>query len=350
MKIIKYIPLFILISFLSILIVHYFSLRSFSHLDLAPEIDKFYVTGEWGRPDVVKALPSINENSIVALGGSALVVPGNCDGKKFYGTFPDLLNNELKKRNLSVINLGYCGDDSRGALVAIDYILKTKRPKAFLLYLGHSDYSNVSREIVLSKTSLIHTDYFLKNVFAFLSPGLKFRLDHFLKNTFEAGLIKIYRVSDASLFNKDKFKSYSDLVSVHFQFIVEKIVQRCREKKVPLIFITPLGNVLYPPVAADSEVREIYRKGLETKNTELLNKAVENDYFGFDQRAKAKASEIIRKQAASDVLIVDLNADFKTKETKFYNSTFSDIFHFTEDGHKYVFHKIMSAGILNLVH
>jgi lysophospholipase L1-like esterase len=351
MKILNYIPLSIFFIFFISLVVHYFSLRGFFAENHKSEMDQFYTTGEWGRPDVVRALPLINKKTIVALGGSTLVVPGKCDGKdKFPGTFPELLNNEFKTNGLSVLNLGLCGEDSRGTLVAIDYILKTKRPAAFLLLLGHSDYSNVNRDLILSQTSLINTEFLMKKVFFFLPLGIKFQLDHFLKNTFEAGLIKIYRSVDHSLFNKNIFKNYSSMVSDHFETILQQIVLLCHEKHIPLILLTPAGNLLYPPVAADEEVMTAYNKGMKTKNIALLSEVSEEDYFGFDQRAKKMASVIINKQASKDVLVIDLNEDFLKKDTKFFSESFSDIFHLTEDGHKYVFHKIMSAGILKLVH
>lgn len=349
LRILLFTPLSLLL-ILSISIgIHFFNLKTTTQ-DFETDLEKYYQTETWARPDIVSQIHLINEKSIVALGESSLIVPGDCGTSSFSPhTFPQLLNQALKKTGHTVHNLGYCGDDSRGVLGEVRYLLSQVKPKAFLFYFGHNDFSNASRDLLHRKTAFINSDWILRKIFFFLSPGLKFQLDHIERNVVEAMIVRIFRSINPEYFSIREYRHYSALINEKIVQNVNAIVELCNRYKVKAIILTPVGNILYPPVAAEDSILKIYQHGLKQDLMDGLFEAAENDYFGYDQRAKKVFINHLKTIQSDNILIVNLDEEIRLKKSLFFKTTFSDIFHFTEQGHAWVYSQLIKSGSIEFL-
>lgn len=343
-------PFVFLILFMGSLTQHFFNIQKLSP-DFEKQLEKYYSgVGPWERDDVKKAMAKITDRTIVVLGESTLVVPGACDGTRpSDATFPALLKKKLKEDQVDVLNLGYCGDDSRGVVSVVRYILAHKKPRAFLFYFGHNDYSNAGRDLLHRQTEFIPTDFWLRNVFSFLPAGIKFQMDHIAKNSFEAFLIKTFRLIDPRLFNTNVYKKYSDLITAQLEKNIKVLGDLTREANVPVVFVSPVGNLLYPPVGSDSAVASLYEQGLGEKNFSLLLRASDSDFFGYDQRAKSEIAKVFLNVAGETIRVLDLPRSALTIPFSSYGNLFSDIFHFTPAGHAWVLSELEKAGLVKFL-
>ncbi len=330
-------PALCFVAFFIALVIHYFSLQKIDSKTVLEALNRSYQQTYWEREHIRKGTALINDKTIVALGESSLLLPGNCNGPLSSETFTALMN----KSGMNVVNLGYCGDDSRGVIDSLTIILKEKKPRALLFYLGHNDYSNVNRDIILKPTRLIDSSWI--SSLPFLSSDNKFKLSYFVTNAIEAALIEVYRAINPKLFNTSEYKKYNEAISEHLIKNYQTIIALCRSHHVPMIFITPVGNLLYPPVAADQKTKKLYKKGIEKKDLGLLQQVNERDFFGHDQRAKKAAREFLLSQVSNDLIVVDVDKALVGKnDLDLYSKYFSDIFHFTKEGHEFVFNEIHS--------
>lgn len=342
-------PLAVLILFLGSLLFHYEKLTG---LDLQFEKklkDHYSSSGPWDRSDVRKALPEIDDNTIVVLGESSLIVPGSCDGTAPSAeTFPALLKKTLPHK-FKVLNLGYCGDDSRGVEGVVRYLLSHKRPRAFLFYFGHNDYSNAARELLHRQTEFLDTDFWLKNLFSFLPGGMKFQLEHIAKNAFEAFLIKTFRILNPELFKKENYYKYSLMMTEQIEKKIQIISGLTEKAGLPAVFISPVGNLFYPPVGSDDEVVSLWKNGLQKKDDSLLIQASEMDFFGYDQRAKSGIAAAYRSLRGRLVRLLDLPASLQRVSFLRKQEFFSDIFHFSPAGHKWVLSELQKNGLVEFL-
>lgn len=343
-------PLCLLLVLAVSLIFHYRSIQNQS-LSFEKELIRYYgQNGPWEREDAKKALSRITDRTVVVLGESSLVVPGPCDGSsKSDVTFPSLLEKRLKQKKLEVLNLGYCGDDSRGVFGVMNFILSHKKPHAFVFYFGHNDYSNATRDLLHRQMEFLRTSFWLKHLFFFLPGGVKFQIEHVARNTFEALLIKSYRLLNPLLYDKEKFRKYSSFITAQIENKIKMMAGLSAKTGVPVVFISPVGNLFYPPVGADTEVVELYERGLQEKNLSYLLRASDLDFFGYDQRVKSELANSFQKFSGAKVRVLNLTGAATAVPFSEYKRFFSDIFHLSPEGHAWILSEMEKAGLISFL-
>lgn len=347
---IKFLPLAGILLLATYFLIHFYDLKNQSEAEIYHNINQFYEPSWWERPAIVQILPQITNSTIVALGESSLIIPGTCDFKnRSDQVFTVGIEKLIKPLGLSMLNLGFCGDDTKAIINSLKLILSKKRPAAFLFYFGHNDYGRGNREAVLSSRRFF-SKTFLDWLFAPLSAESRFKADYFVKNAMEPTLVDIYRLLDPDLFRGAEHRRYMQNITMHFKQNLKTLIAMCRNYQVPMIFFTPMGNLLYPPLGAEPLIKDKYRNAFRNKDVPGLLEVSENDFFGYDQRAKLDGIEAIRELGSHDILIVDT---FKTliarNNVKDFQMFFSDIFHLSPSGHQFVLEEFKKSDYSNFL-
>ena len=275
-----------------------------------------------------------SRKSVFVFGSSDVIVS---DGV----VFPARL--EQQHPELRVINLGVMGIDSFLTKRRVSDALSAARPDLIILYMGHNDYNEAYHGVILPAyfekfDSLLWLTY----LFSTEKPALADASDRYYwfmrrhsPRIYEAfqglGLIDIH---------SDDYLPVNRLILDYFIGNYDAILKLAAAQGIPVIAITPVGNLRAEPYGDYRTTTALYRKGLVEGNYEqslaYLKKARDTEILTYDVRAKSPVVEYLRKINRPGVRVLDLEKILERMHFDFGHSDFLDYVHFNNRTHRLV--------------
>jgi len=299
-----------------------------------------YLAVKQGRPfpfpDEYQGLDPRHRNVFV-LGASSVVVS---DG----AAFDRHLEARLTEHNsgIRVLNLGVNGIDSfsvRGRVV--EALISAKAaPALIILYLGHNDYTNAYQLVITPRYyRAFDVPFRLAHACWRLAPGKS--MDYFWYSRVAAPkVLKFLQAAKLVRFDGLDYGAADELILASFRGNVERIIATAGEEGVPLLFITPVGNLHAAPYGDFKRVSQEYEMGISAEHGEEavrhLVAARDAEVFTPSIRAKSRLNAYLRTVSRPGVEVLDLESRVLAAECGSDESLFLDYFHFSEEGHQLV--------------
>ena len=353
-------PWTILLLFLAASIFEIKRINEIKHRDIYKAVDSYlsqkeaairsFLIPNDGYPEISKLI-SLNESdtNVFLFGGSSVIIS---DGKLFY----QYLEEELEKNNpsLKILNFAVMGIDSFSAerrLVDVFEAIKIK-PDLIIFYMGHNDYTNVYHFTIARFYDSF--DFFLKPSYFFSDK----KFDYFWFASLKRPII-LKVLQQLKLINilDENYGSYNELILEYFKKKMEETMGLCLARKIPVILVTPVGNLRVEPYGDIKIVTDNFKRGLRSSNYEeaidYLTEAKDGEILTADVRVKSELNDYLRSINRPHVYIFDLEKKLKNERFEFGNSDFLDYFHFNDKTHKlvadYLYEFIMKTGDLRKV-
>jgi len=291
--------------------------------------------------------PGKEDVPVYVFGGSSVILASNEDK-----VFSVILEGSLRKRNpnVRVYNFGRSALDSFGVKRRMEQVFKKQSapPRLIVFYMGHNDYTNVYKNIF----SVVY------DRFGWLLR-LSYALSH--KRFDQSGYFRYRKLKVPVII---KTLQYLRLIRIHDEIYLEinrtilmafkrNIEEMCRimaDRGIPVIFITPVGNLVAEPYGNIHSVTAYYRQGLAAENygdfIGNLKKARDSEILTADVRVKSPLNDYLRGLEGGTTHVIDLEGELIRRGSRFDQSIFSDYFHFTDEGHRIVAESIYE-GILD---
>lgn len=268
--------------------------------------------------------------TIWALGASSIFFPEGL-------TFVEQLGQQLQQSNprLRMLNLGISGIESRALVEQFETALaqQPKPPELLVIYAGHNDYNALYHASLARKFDLFESLFYL--LAPFTRPGLRHGMTVYLRTRVPPLLEWFQRAGLVDLSHLD-LEAVNQRVSARFRQNLVRIIERCRLLRVPVLLVTPVGNLLARPYGSLAATTAPYLLGMSLRGEArlgLLRTAQENEFVTYDIRAKAGAVAVLRSLAKPGIVVVDLDACLVAGKVRLDPRLFSDYFHFTKWGH-----------------
>lgn len=137
---------------------------------------------------------------------------------------------------------------------------------------------------------------------------------------------------------------YNDMILGSFKNNVKDIIDITKSKEIPIILITPVGNLHAKPYGEVDKVNRLYDKGIRSDNYETsiyyLRKAKEEETLTGVIRAKDELLDYLRQINNTRVYVYDLEKELIEEKFGFGEEDFIDYLHFKERSHKLIASKI----------
>lgn len=274
--------------------------------------------------------------------------------------FPQLLQKKLSREfpRMRIVNLGYSGIDSLSILARVLQSLDSakKPPAAIILYYGHNDYDNAYNEYLLPIIGMKTPDILLDARYTLTNQGakrkycpeaacdrvyyLRTKRPAFIRLFQRVGLLRI-RAADYACYNR--------MILNYFKKNTESIIRNVTSRKIPVIIVTPIGNLHAEPCGDLHVTDKLFRLGLREKDYgkafEYLSKARDSETCSYDVRAKSDLTRYIRNIHHDGVRVVDLEGILMRRKFKFDNSEFMDYFHMNASTH-YIVASVLADAIV----
>jgi len=121
---------------------------------------------------------------------------------------------------------------------------------------------------------------------------------------------------------------------------VHGIIRQGRALGIPILFVTPVGNLYAEPFGPLAKTFRMFKKGKAEKDyiqaIRLLTKARDNERFTGDVRAKTPLYQFLRELKVPGVYTLDLKTKLMSQQFSFSEKHFLDYFHFNDKGHQIV--------------
>ena len=302
------------------------------HLDVAKFLEEREATVV-PFPEEYEALGNSTRN-ILVFGGSSVVIS---DGE----TFSTYLGRRLRKTvaNVRVVNLGVNAIDSFSLKVRVLASLSGLKgrgdPALIVIYAGHNDYTNPYQFVVTP---------------AYQAFRWELKLIRFLFSRDESWfwfvrertppLLYALQVSGAVRFDDLDYTATNDLILRHFQQNLSAILVAAADRHIPVVLITPIGNLYAQPYGALDATHAYYDMGLESERYEerlhYLMAARDSEIFTLSIRAKSRLIDYLRALNSEGVYVFDLESKLIEERFQFGNSDFLDYFHLNDRTHRLV--------------
>ncbi|MEK6758144.1 MAG: hypothetical protein AABY51_00030 [Deltaproteobacteria bacterium] len=354
-------PAFVVLFFIFAFISDGLQLNKIDHDGIKISLERYLQTKEpttFPPPEALSAADAAHAN-VYVFGESSVVLTDKL-------TFSHYLEKNLNEAgpDAKVTNFGIPGIDSYSIKKRVSQALQfaPAKPKVLLLYYGHNDY-NVAYDNIINIVYDGSFNIFLK-IGNYISGGkFNFPEQKFVFNSEKFGELYWYArfrrpvflnlAQKAGLFKVDnvRYDGYNEMILAHFKKNTEEILLMAREAGIPVILVTPIGNLHAKPYGAIEIVDKNYKQGLSAKDYKeshnLLMKARDNEVFTGDIRAKTPLNDYLRSlHNGTNVFVFDLEKDFTEEKFAFDESNFMDYFHFNDKAHQkiagYLAGKIMS--------
>ena len=119
-----------------------------------------------------------------------------------------------------------------------------------------------------------------------------------------------------------------------------QMIRTVQEKKIPLLIVTPIGNLHAEPYGDITKTTKYFRKGLHAtdyaKKMEYLATARDSEFITGDIRAKTGLLKYLRDIIQPNVHVLDLEQELLNKEFPFDHTCFMDYFHLNDRSHQLV--------------
>lgn len=354
-------PAFVVLFFLFAFISDGLQLNRIDHDNIGKSLTGYLQTKEpttFPPPEDLSAADSTHAN-IYVFGESSVVLTD-----KF--TFSHYLEKNLNEAvpDANVTNFGIPGIDSYSVKKRVSQALRfaPAKPKVLLLYYGHNDY-NVAYDNIINIGYDDAFNIFLKIGNSISGGKFNFPDQKYVFNSEKFGELYWYArfrrpvflnlAQKAGLFKVDnaRYDGYNEMILERFKKNTEEILMMAKEAGIPVVLVTPIGNLHAKPYGAIEIVDQNYKQGLSAReykeSYDYLMKARDNEIFTGDIRAKTPLNDYLRSlHNGTSVFVFDLEKDFSEEKFAFDESNFLDYFHFNDKAHQkiagYLAKKIMA--------
>ncbi|MFP4403906.1 MAG: hypothetical protein ACLFPJ_06140, partial [Candidatus Woesearchaeota archaeon] len=257
---------------------------------------------------------------IYVYGGSSVVINDN--------TFSSIIQDKLDSG--LIVNFGFCVADS---FIIKEHIKNTinyyGKPDVVIIYSGHNDFTNFYHYI----NSFEYFYFFLEKISIFSGDDLwwqaRLKRGPFLNKLQNLNLVK---------FNITKLDFMKDEILNRFIKNNDEIQNYLNDLKIPIIYLTTIGNLEAEPYGDISTTSYYYKKGLNEQNylnrIKYLKKAMDSEMFTYDIRANSKLNDYIRSlDKIDEIYVLDLENELISRNFSFGFDDFTDYFHFTQNTH-----------------
>ncbi len=287
------------------------------------------------------------EPVVYAFGGSSLVYPGDWN-------FPSYLEKVARQEGapIHMVNLGYEGYSSISVRDAVEIAITHRPPDLVLIYTGHNDYTTLywnhlfKNDLYLVKGSPV-LRLFSRLAYA-IGSSLRNRQGDVVPFTYGVYVSTVleplaFKVAERTLGLLSHFSGLfaraNKLVLKHYQENMDGILSLCRERKVPVLLVTPVSNLHVPPIGLGGEAAALHARGLAADTYEerilLLSRARDADLFSGMIRAKSSLLETLRARHAPPwVHVLDLDRALQKEKNPLDHTQFSDALHISDALHR----------------
>jgi len=326
-----------------------------SHEQISADFEAFLAARKGSAFPPPAAFHQMDEkdDNIFLFGGSSVVIS---DGRTMADYMEAGLNGASGR--VRVINFGIPGIDSHSVRLRVEQSLRlgAHPPRAIVLYYGHNDYnvaytSSLNTHWDNSFNTFLKISYYLsgrefnfpdqKFVFKTESYGDYFWYAIYTRPAFFnlVQKLRLYKVDNA------RYEGYNALILDQFKRNTAAILSMAGERRIPVVIVTPIGNLHARPYGSIDVSEKNYRLGMGAKDYResvgYLMKARDGEIFTGDTRAKTRRA----------VFVFDLESDFIDREFPFDGTSFLDYFHLNDRAHRavggYLAEKIRLAPPLN---
>lgn len=283
-------------------------------------------------PDKLRSL-DMARKKVFIFGGSTLLLS---DG----GVFPDYL--EEVGDNLQVVNLGVSGIDSFSVRERVRETLAVARPDLIVINFGHNDINCAYQGYIL-QAYFTQFDWLLRIPYAFSDnsqPVSKFAPLEFFwyKRLYRPRLFNAFQRLGLLKINGKDYEPINRLILDYFIRNSSAIMDMAAAQNIPVVFMTPIGNLRAEPYGDITTTTEWYRKGLATNDYDqaikYLKMARDAELFTYDLRAKSAIVEYLRSIQRPNVYVLDLEKTLEKRHFSFGSDVFLDYFHFADQTHR----------------
>ena len=290
------------------------------------------------------------DHLILAFGGSSLVISEeDADGINFCSILQGRLD-EHRNGVWRIANLGVPGLNSTAVRDRVQASLDQISPALIVIYSGHNDnmvYPHfTSRNLLLEDRrpylkgmiQLVWTINFWATAGPTWSPG--YPVDA------EPRLLRLLQRSGVVDLSDLPFDELRTMIFETYEANLRSIVAMARSKGVPVLLVTTVAPLQFPPLGVSGEGQEAWDRAMEETDYEArisgLREAKDVDYLRTFVTSKTEQNDLIRSLAGPGVHVLDLEAWLMSQEYAFELSRteFLDECHFTSALHGVVAERI----------
>ena len=277
---------------------------------------------------------------IYVFGGSSVVWP------VFEKTFAFHLESSLNEEYgipAKVFNFGAPGMTSlplkNCAAVAIDF----KKPDLIIIYSGHNDYTFAYRKLIkpnfFSGIVLFLNAAIIEPINKYLLHDDRPRNYHYLLDRhIEPKMSRLLTRLGILNYTQDVIDEVERIILDGYRKNIEHVLDLANEKDIPVILITPVGNLEERPYGIDDRAEELFISGMGQrdygKKMDALIKAKNLDSFSIDLRAKSDMLNVIRSLRRPNLYVLDLESELIEYGFGFGYDDYYDIVHFNVGTHE----------------
>lgn len=276
----------------------------------------------------------ISKKTVFVFGESSLIIS---NGR----TFPAYLEQEHS--NLRVVNFGIIGIESTSIKQRVFEAISLNKPDIIILYYGHNDYNNLYQKNIVPKyfnkfnflLKLFYMPYNIIRLGKMLPP-----LDYYMfSRTMRPRLFYWFEKLKFMNIDVNKYDRINELCLNKFINNTNQIIMMATAKHIPVILITPIGNLKAEPYG-DITTSIYFHKGMTTRayrqSIEYLKLARDREILSFDIRAKSPLVNFIRNFVFPNVYVLDLEKKLEEMHFDFGYTNFIDYFHFSDESNRLV--------------
>jgi lysophospholipase L1-like esterase len=347
-RFVTYLPAAMLIVFLSWFFIGIHRINNLNHKKMLAGLSNYLSAKEGESMPLPSEIGDAgnSKSDIWIFGESSVVISDR-------GTFADYLGQRLSgtDTNVRVVNMGLSGIDSFAIEKRVRAALSeaVKKPDLMIFYFGHNDYSN-SFFLYITPNYLSYFDPLIK-IRYMMDPGTRNKTG--IPFSYYAGLTrqKIFKsllLLHLLRLNASDFKPCFGEILKHYKTNTGLIIKTAAGANIPVIFITPIGNLHAEPYGDMKETAYFYKKGLEirdyNKSIFYLTKAKDSEFLNFSIRAKSDMNDYIRSLRGKNICVYDLEKYLIKTKFKFNGGNFTDSLHLN-----YKTHEIIANGLYDII-
>ncbi|MDP2690037.1 MAG: hypothetical protein Q8P48_08000, partial [Deltaproteobacteria bacterium] len=269
-------PAFLVLFFIAVFFADVIRINRVSHDDIGRSFNRFLAAREGTSFPPPKAFHEMEPGgaNVFLFGASSVVISDKL-------TFADYLEKDLgaDNRNIKVVNFGIPGIDSHSVKSRVEQSLRFSPapPRAIILYFGHNDYnvaytSSLNTHWDDSFNTFLKIGYHLSGrKFNFPDQKFVFKAEEYNEYLWYAIFtrpvffniaqrLRLYRVDNA------KYGEYNARILEQFKNNTEEILRMARSESIPVIIVTPIGNLHARPYGDIGLVDRNYRLGTRAKD------------------------------------------------------------------------------------
>ena len=283
-------------------------------------------------PDAIFSAGDTDKTTVYAFGESSLVLS---DGK----TFPEYL--QQRHADLRVVNFGVSGIDSFVVRQRVEEALSVAKPDVVVLYYGHNDYNNAYQEYIMPNF-FQQFDLFLRISYRFHNknrpPGVLLADNpYWFSRLIRPKFFQFFEQLGMLDIDIRDYEPINQMILDYYVRNNDAIIDMALSQNIPVVLITPVGNLHAEPFGDIHVTTALYKKGMASQDYDdslkYLKSARDAEIFTYDMRAKSPLIDYIRNYERPGVYVLDLEKKLEQMRFGFGYGEFLDYFHFNDKSH-----------------